>query len=377
MGNDSISKSSGRQHAEGLRFLVLLAVWTLLIGDTACAQSAYPSKPVRMIVPFAPGGPADLIARLVAQKLSEEFGKQFYVETHAGAGGNIGTGLAARAPADGYTLLVNEPGTRHQRAASTVRCPTIRTRTSSPSRASRHAQRAGRAPVGAGQDRQGTRRADAAAAGQVSRLRAARRSARRRNLSGELFRLSQKLDLTAIPFGGGGPMVQSVVGGPYADRILLAAAGGGADPGRHACARSRSPPRSAIDSLPDVPTMAEAGYPGQIGETPIGMLVPAGTPKEIVDLLHRKVVQIVAHARHEAEARGHRLRRRSATRRRSSRPISRPRSRKWGKVIRDGKHQAAVSLHDARRLQAPRNPQGRARSSRGSTSARKYGSSSA
>src|SRR4051812_27834580 len=91
-----------------MRALALSAVSILLTCGAARAQGrnpeAYPSKPVRMIVPFAPGGPADIIARLVAQKLTEEFGKQFYVENHAGAGGNIGAGVAARAPADGYSL---------------------------------------------------------------------------------------------------------------------------------------------------------------------------------------------------------------------------------------------------------------------------------
>ena len=70
------------------------------------ASESYPSRPVRIIVPFAAGGPGDLFARLVAQKLSERLGKQFYIENHPGAGGNIGTGLAARAPADGTTILV-------------------------------------------------------------------------------------------------------------------------------------------------------------------------------------------------------------------------------------------------------------------------------
>src|SRR5215813_6257899 len=66
----------------------------------------YPARPVRVIVPFAPGGPTDVCARLIAQKLSEHFGKQFYVENVGGAGGNIGTGQAARAAADGYTILI-------------------------------------------------------------------------------------------------------------------------------------------------------------------------------------------------------------------------------------------------------------------------------
>ena len=88
------------------RAIVVVAASFLLCASPIHAQGTYPGKPVRMIVPFAPAGPADIVARLVAQKLSEEFGKQFYVENHAGAGGNIGAGVAARAPADGYSLML-------------------------------------------------------------------------------------------------------------------------------------------------------------------------------------------------------------------------------------------------------------------------------
>ena len=115
--------------------IVIVAASFLLCASPIRAQGTYPSKPVRMIVPFAPAGPADIIARLVAQKLSEEFGKQFYVETHAGAGGNIGAGVAARAPADGYSLMITSQVTvinPHLYAS----LPYTR-RTSSPSRASR------------------------------------------------------------------------------------------------------------------------------------------------------------------------------------------------------------------------------------------------
>ncbi len=108
---------------------------------------------MRLVVPFAPGGPADLIARIVGQKLSEEFGKQFYVETHAGAGGNTGTGLAARAPADGYTLLVNSQ-------ALVINASLYKTLPYDPDKDlaadhahGEHAERRGRAPVGAGEDR--------------------------------------------------------------------------------------------------------------------------------------------------------------------------------------------------------------------------------
>src|SRR5215472_13780717 len=86
--------------------VVALAI-ALLPLSIAQAQDRYPSRPVRMIVPFPPGGPSDVITRLLAQKFSERLGQQFYVENHSGGGGNVGTALAARAPADGYTILVD------------------------------------------------------------------------------------------------------------------------------------------------------------------------------------------------------------------------------------------------------------------------------
>src|SRR6185436_2755631 len=159
-----------------------------------------------------PGGPADVIARLIAQKLSEDLGKQFYVESHAGAGGNIGSGLAARAPADGYSLLVTSQAlvinaslykslpydTFKDFIAVTRMATTPNVLVVNPS----------------------------VPANTVSELVALMRKEPDKynsyaqpgigtpaHLSGELFKLSQKINLTSIPFGGGGPMVQSVVGG--------------------------------------------------------------------------------------------------------------------------------------------------------------------
>ena len=89
------------------RRLLHLAAAAAVVAPRIVAAQAYPARPVRVIVPFAPAGPTDVFARLMAQKLSEQMGAQFYVENIAGAGGNIGAGRAAQAPPDGYTILVN------------------------------------------------------------------------------------------------------------------------------------------------------------------------------------------------------------------------------------------------------------------------------
>jgi tripartite-type tricarboxylate transporter receptor subunit TctC len=275
-----------------LRAIAFVAASWLPLSGAASAQEAYPSKPVRMIIPFAPGGPADVIARLVAQKLSEELGKQFYVESHAGAGGNTGSGLAARQPADGYSLLVTSqalvinaslykslPYDTFKDFAPVTRIATtpnvLVVHPDVPARSVKELVELMRTQPdkyhGYAQPGIGTPS----------------------HLSGELFKLSQKLNLTSIPFGGGGPMVQSVIAGhtPIAFSSVPPAA-----PLIHA-GRMRALAVTAdkrLESLPDVPTMAEAGFPGQTGETPVGILVPAATPQPVIDLLHRKVVQIVA-----------------------------------------------------------------------------------
>jgi tripartite-type tricarboxylate transporter receptor subunit TctC len=275
-----------------VRLIVLLAISLLLACAPAQAQEGYPSKPVRVIVPFPPSGPADLIARVMAQKLSEDLGKQFYIENHSGAGGNLGVGIGARAPADGYSLIVNSQATVTNRSLyktlpydpfkdliAVTRIATtpnvIVVHPSVPAKSMKELvelmRSGGDAYHGYAHPGLGTPS----------------------NLSGELFRLTQNLKLTSIPFGGGGPMIQSVVAGhtPIAFSSLPPATAQ-IQAGRLRALAITADKRH--ESLPDVPTMAEAGYPGQTAETPIGIFVPAGTPKEIVDLLHRKVVALVA-----------------------------------------------------------------------------------
>jgi tripartite-type tricarboxylate transporter receptor subunit TctC len=277
-----------------LRALLLVAVSILAIGSPARAQDAYPSKPVRMIVPFPPGGPADLIARVMAQKLSEDLGKQFYIENHAGAGGNLGVGIGAHAPPDGYSMIVNSQATVTNRSLykslpydpfkdliAVTRIATtpnvIVVHPSVPAKTMKELVEL----IRSGDDKYHGYAHPGL--GTPS------------NLSGELFRLTQNLKLTSIPFGGGGPMIQSVVAGhtPIAFSSLPPASPH-IQAGRLRALAVTADKR--LDSLPDVPTMAEAGYSNQTAETPIGIFVPAGTPKEIVELLHRKVVMLVATA---------------------------------------------------------------------------------
>ena len=185
----------------------------LLAGGAAQAQAAketYPNRPVRMIVPFAAGGPGDIFARLIAQKLSEQLGQQFFVENRPGAGGNIGAGLAARAPADGYTLLVGSStvwvntSLYRQMPYDPVRdLDPIIIAASSPEVLVVHPS----VPAKTVQElvalvRAGTYNNFAIPGAGTSP-----------HLSTELFKLSLRLDFTTVPFGGGGPMVQSVVGG--------------------------------------------------------------------------------------------------------------------------------------------------------------------
>ncbi len=273
--------------------IAALIALTLLVGGAAHAQTAketYPGRPVRMIVPFAAGGPGDIFARLIAQRMSEQLGQQFFIDNRPGAAGTIGAGAAARAPADGYTLLVGS-STVWVNASLYASIPydpvkdfdPIIIAATSPEVLVVH---------------------PSVPATNVQELIALVRAGKYTNfampgagtpphLSTELFKLSLKLDFVVVPFNGGGPMVQSVVGGhtPIAFSALPAASAQIKDGLLRALAVTSS---KRISILPDVPTMDEAGVPGQEQEAPQGVWAPAGTPREIVDLLYREIARAVA-----------------------------------------------------------------------------------
>src|SRR5215211_4079337 len=273
------------------------AAAALLAAAACCAQSAapaaaqnYPDRPVRMIVPFAPAGPTDVTARLLAQHLSERLGKQFYVENIGGAGGNTGTMQAARAAPDGYTLIVISTGFMVN-ASLYVKVPYDPVKDFAPITLAAASPNV--LTVNPGVPAKNLKELVElikANPGKYSYAQPATGSTP--HLSGELMKLHFNLDMVHIPFTGAAPAITSTIGGhtPMAWTALPPAISNIKEGKLRAIvitSEQRSP------EVPDVPTMAEAGVQGQEAETLTGILAPAGTPKEIVDLLHREIKAIV------------------------------------------------------------------------------------
>jgi tripartite-type tricarboxylate transporter receptor subunit TctC len=251
----------------------------------------YPARPVRVIVPFAAGGPNDLVARVIAQGLSDQLDKQFYVENIGGAGGNIGAGQASKAAADGYTIFVASPSyvvnptlfetvpydfqksfdaVTVAATAPTVLTvhPSVQAKTvrelvtlikANPGKFSYASPGAGTPP----------------------------------HLLGELFRLSLQLDIVHVPFNSGGAAVGSTLAGhtPVSFGALPPAVQHIKEGKLRALALT-STTNSQV--LPGVPSIAEAGYPEIAADIWTAVLVPAGTPREHIGLLQRQIANLMA-----------------------------------------------------------------------------------
>jgi tripartite-type tricarboxylate transporter receptor subunit TctC len=260
-------------------------------ATSARAQSAYPNRPVRVIVPFAPGGITDVTARLIAGKLGEQLGRQFYVENIVGGSGNVGMGQAAKAAPDGYTVLtayssfVINPSMFERVPYDPVNDfdPVSLAVTSTTVLAVNPSLPASTVAELVALIRANPGKYTYASAGTGTTS----------HLAGEQFRLSLGLDLVHVPFGGGAPSMAAVVAGhtPIAFSSPTAAVPLIRDGKARALAvtsKLRSP------TLPEVATMTEAGFPAIEGESFVGFVVPAGTPKEIIALLNREIVKCMA-----------------------------------------------------------------------------------
>lgn len=272
----------------------LFAALLVLAGFFAWAQpasAAWPERPVKLVVGFAPGGPTDLTARLLAQTLSMQTGKNFFVENTPGAGGNVGATKVKNSAPDGYTILVTggnlvnapylydiagfDPIKDFDAVTVAAATPVVlAVNPAVPAKTVKELVEWIRANPG---------RESFASPGTGTPPQ----------LTGSLFAQALHLDLVHVPFNGGGTAVEATVGnhtpisfGAAAPAVPLIKAGQ-----LRALAvtgKTRSP------ALPDVPTMAEAGYPEVVGVTWTAVAVPAGTPKEIVTRLRDLIVKGLA-----------------------------------------------------------------------------------
>ncbi len=270
--------------------IVLAATW-LLSGISAISAQGYPNRPVRVVVGFPAGGPTDVIARLVAQKLSDSLGHQFFVENIGGAGGNTAAGQVARITPDGYTIMVISTGfVVNPSLYAKVPYDPIKDFTPvtlvavSPNVVVVSPQ----VPVKTLPElvqliRDNPGKYSFAGPGVGSTP----------HLGGELFRLAFKLDLVHVPFTGAAPAIQATIGGhtPIAFTALPPALSA-VQSGQLRALGVASAERAA--GMPDVPTFAEQGIKDQEADTLTGIVAPAGTPKEIVDLLYREIAKAVA-----------------------------------------------------------------------------------
>jgi len=273
------------------RHLITGALALGVAGASARAQSAYPNRPVRVIVPFTPGGVNDVVARIISGKIGEQLGRQFYVENIVGGSGNVGMGQAARAAPDGYSMLtafsslvINpamfervpyDPVNDFDPVSLAVTSTTVIVVNSDlPASNIKELVALIRANPG---------KYSYASAGTGTTS----------HLAGEQFRLALAPDLVHVPFGGGAPSMASAVAGHTpiafgAPTVAVPLVNDGKLRALAVTARTRT------QTLPTVPTVAESGYPDIEGDGFVGFVVPAGTPKDVVTLLNREIVRSLA-----------------------------------------------------------------------------------
>jgi len=270
----------------------VLAASAALLPAASTAQSDYPNRPIKLVVGFAPGGSTDIVARVVAQRLSERLGQSVVVENKAGAGGTIGADATAKSAPDGYTLTLGTTSTHAIAAGAYSKLPydpvkdftQISLVAITPYLLVVNPQ----VPV------KSLPEFVTYAKSQAGKMNyASAGSGTATHLAMEMLKDAAKLDIVHVPYKGNAPAdiailageVQTVFGSMPA--LLQNAKAGKVRPIAVGTA-TRSP------ALPDVPTVAEQGYPGFEAALWLGIMGPANMPKAVVDKLHRELVAIVA-----------------------------------------------------------------------------------
>lgn len=274
-----------------------LAVLAAASGLPAAAQGSWPAKPVRIVVPFAPGGTTDILARAVAPELSKAFGQQFVVENRAGAGGNVGADLVAKSPGDGYTLLMGTVGTHGINKSLYAKMPfdpqkdfaPVTLVAGVPNVMVMNAEKAARLGINNVADfikyaKSHPGQFSMASSGNGTSI----------HLAGELFKSQTGIFMTHIPYRGSGPALLDLVGGQV-DVMFdnLPSAMPQIKGGKLKAFAVTSGQRSA--AMPELPTIEEAGkLKGFEASSWFGLLAPAGTPPEIVSRIQQEVAKALA-----------------------------------------------------------------------------------
>ena len=264
------------------------------LAATCCLPAlgqSYPLRPIRVVVPFSPGAGTDAISRILAQRLSESLGQQLVVENRPGAGGTIGTEIVARAPGDGYTLLfapaahaINPSiyprlGYDIERDLVTIAVAAslpvvLAVESSVPAKSVAELVALAKSEPG---------KLTMASAGNGTVF----------HLTGELFKAAAGVHIVHVPFKGGAPAMAALVGGQvsmaFETSLTIAPH---VKSGKLRGLAVASEGRIAI--LPEVPTLAQAGYPGILAENWYGLYAPAGTPKEVLARLHADLSRALA-----------------------------------------------------------------------------------
>jgi tripartite-type tricarboxylate transporter receptor subunit TctC len=274
----------------------LASAW-LTLHWGAAAQAAWPTKPVRIVVPFAPGGTTDILARVLAPELSKVFGQSFVVDNKAGAGGNIGAELVAKSPADGHTLLMGTVGTHGINKSLYSKLPydpqkdfaPVTLVAGVPNVMVMNAKRAQALGIASVTD---FVRYAKGHPGQLNMASSGNGTSI--HLAGELFKSRNGIFMTHIPFRGSGPALNDLIGG-VVDVMFdnLPSAMPHIQSGSLKAFAVTSAVRSV--ALPDIPTVAEAGnLPGFEASSWFGLLAPAGTPSDVVSRLQQETAKALA-----------------------------------------------------------------------------------
>ena len=262
-----------------------------IAASHSSAQQAYPTKPIRMICPFPPGGTTDVVARLVAQKLTEAWKEQVIVDNRTGAGGIIGTELAAKAPADGYTVLLGSITTHAVNPALYKKLNfdpvkdfiPVSLVVSSPQLLAVH-------PSVAAKSVRDLSSLAKAKPGQLNYASAGVGTSP--HLTFELFKSMAGIEATHVPYKGTGPAITELIGGQVQMMItgvvaLMPHVKSGKLRGLAVTSAKR------VAALPDLPTVAESGVPKFDVSSWFGVFLPSGTPKPIVTKMNQEIRKIV------------------------------------------------------------------------------------